>query len=68
MPDDTAATTELPPPAPAPTFFEKLKAEVLKIETEALNEAHSLEIEALNAEHALITDAETLFARIRSKL
>jgi len=50
------------------TFFEKVKAAVLSAETEALNEAHALAKSALAAEHALITDAEALFARIRSKL
>ncbi len=65
--DTTTETTTEPPAAPL-TFLEKLKASVLRIETEALEEAHAVAVEALKIEHAAITDAESLFARLRAKL
>jgi hypothetical protein len=62
------AMTMTTDPVAAPTFFDKVKAAVLKLETEALAEVHAGEVAALAAEHALITDAETLFARIKAKM
>ena len=66
---DPANTPDVPPqPAQPESFFSKLKAAVLKVEIDALNEAHNAEFAALYAEHAAITDVEALFQRIRSKL
>lgn len=67
--DPNTPIAEQAAPAPEPvTFFGKLKASVLKIETEALEEAHATAVAALHAEHVAIIDVEQLFARIRAKV
>ena len=60
---DTTAAQALPV-----SYFGKLKAWALSVETEDLAEVHKMEQALLAAEHAAITDVEELIARIRGKI
>jgi len=69
MPSDTMTTNEpIVDAVPEPTLFDRIKADLLAFEKEALAKAHQAAVEALEAEHALLTDAEAVIARVRAKL